>query len=70
MTDYYDFTIEYQNGGTSKSFAYKHAIHTTVGNSPAPIPVEPVPLGDAFGKVVEDIILNFVREMQQSGELT
>lgn len=70
VTDYYDFTIECQNGGTNKSFTYKHAIHTTVGNSPAPIPVEPLPLGEAFGKVVEDIILNFVREMQQSGELT
>ncbi len=70
VTDYYDFTIEYQNGGTTKSFNYKHAIHSTVGNKPAPIPVEPLPLGEAFGKVVEDIILNFVREMQQSGELT
>ena len=70
VTDYYDFTIECRNGGTNKSFAYKHAIHTTVGNSPAPIPVEPLPLGESFGKVVEDIILNFVREMQQSGELT
>jgi hypothetical protein len=70
VTDYYDFTIEYQNGSTSKSFSYKHAIHTTVGNRSAPIPVEPVPLAEAFGKVVEDIILNFVRDMQQSGELT
>jgi hypothetical protein len=70
VTDYYDFKIEYNKGGTSKSYTYKHAIHTTIGNSPAPIPVEPVPLGEAFGKVVEDIVLNFVKDMQQSGELT
>lgn len=70
VTDYYDFTIEYQKAGTGKSFTYKHAIHTTVGNSPAPISVQPVPLNQAFGKVVEDVILNFVRDMQQSGELT
>ena len=70
VTDYYDFKIEYNKRGTSKSYTYKHAIHTTIGNSPAPIPVEPVPLGEAFGKVVEDIILNFVKDMQRNGELT
>jgi hypothetical protein len=70
VTDYYEVTIEYQNGGMKGRSTYKHAIHTTIGNASAPIPVEPMTVSDAFGKVVEDVILNFVKEMQQSGKLT
>jgi hypothetical protein len=69
VTDFYEIIIEYQNGGPKERLTYKHAIHTTIGNSPAPIPVEPTP-GNAFAKVVEDVILNFVKEMQQRGKLT
>lgn len=68
VTDFYEFTIEYQQNGMRGNYAYKHAIHSTTGNKEAPVPVEPTI--NAFEKVVEDIILNFIKNMQQSNELS
>lgn len=70
VTDFYEIKVEFASGGAKQSFAYKHAIHTTVGNKPAPIPVEPTKVGEAFGVVIEDVILNFVRDVQVGGGLT
>ena len=49
---------------------YKHALHTTVGNKAAPVEnVEPTSLADGFGTIVEETILNFVKDMQDNGLL-
>jgi len=72
ITDYYEVTVEYTDkSGTSLIKNYKHALHTTIGNEKAPfegaIPTTP---SDGFGTVVEQVLLNFVADMQKDGKLT
>ena len=72
VTDYYEISIEFSdgNGGTIRN-DYKHALHTTIGNKKAPLEgVTPTSPADGFGTVVEQTILNFVKDMQDSGLLT
>ncbi|MGH1373282.1 MAG: hypothetical protein ACRBBW_14670 [Cellvibrionaceae bacterium] len=72
VTDYYEITIEYDDGkGGQLIENYKHALHTTIGNADAPfdntLPTTPA---DAFGTVVEQTLLNFVKDMQAKGLLS
>ncbi len=72
VTDYYEVTVEYTDkSGISLIKNYKHALHTTIGNEKAPfegaIPTTP---SDGFGTVVEQVLLNFVADMQKDGKLT
>ena len=49
---------------------YKHALHTTIGNKRAPFEnAEPMSPASAFGVIVEQVLLNFIQEMQQKGKL-
>jgi hypothetical protein len=72
VTDYYEVTIEYiDKSGTSVSKNYKHALHTTIGNEKAPFDsVMPTTPSDAFGTVVEQVLLNFIVEMQKDDKFT
>ena len=71
VTDFYDIKIElYMGDEPPLTKTYKHAIVTTIGNKPAPLDVEPTTVSDAFGKVVEDAMLNFVKEMQAQNLLS
>lgn len=47
--------------------SYKHAIHTTIGNTKAPSGMTPTTLADAFSRVVEDAVLNCVQDLQRQG---
>lgn len=71
VTDFYQVTIELKQGGTVVEKKYDHAIHTTIGNKAAPVegvaPVKPV---EAFGGVIEDVVLQFIKEMQSKNILT
>lgn len=72
VTDYYEVKIEYTDkSGINLTKDYKHALHTTIGNEDAPfegaIPTTPA---DGFGTVVEQVLLNFVVEMQKEGKLS
>jgi uncharacterized lipoprotein YajG len=72
VTDYYEVSISYtDNSGKELTKKYKHALHTTIGNKKAPFEnVHPTSPADAFGSVVEQVILNFITEMQNDGLLT
>ena len=72
VTDYYEVTIEYTDeNGTNLTKNYKHALHTTIGNEKAPFEgVIPTTPSDGFRTVVEQVLLNFVVEMQKDGKLT
>jgi hypothetical protein len=71
VTDFYEIKIElYMGDETSLTKTYKHTILTTIGNKPAPLNVEPTTAADAFGTVVEDAVLNFVKEMQAQNLLS
>ncbi|MCF2858401.1 hypothetical protein L1286_13010 [Pseudoalteromonas sp. SMS1] len=72
VTDYYEVSITYiDNSGKELTKKYKHALHTTIGNKKAPFEnVDPTSPADAFGSVVEQVILNFITDMQNNGLLT
>ena len=71
VTDFYQVTIEFTLEGEAVEKEYDHAIHTTIGNKAPPVKdVEPTSLGNAFSGVVEDVILQFIKEMQDSNVLT
>ncbi len=72
VTDYYEIAIEYNDGnGSQFTQKYKHALHTTTGNEDAPFDsVQPTTPSDAFGTVVEQTLLNFVKDMQAKGFLS
>jgi len=68
VDDNYEFVCTYQGGGADKSFTYQHAIHSTVGNTAAPVAgMAPMTPADAFNKVVEDVMVNFVKDLQDAG---
>lgn len=72
VTDYYEITIDFDDGnGAKRTESYKHALHTTIGNKGAPFDnVEPTTPADAFGTVVEQTLLNFIKDMQAQGLLS
>ena len=72
VTDYYEVTIEFvDENGAKHVGTYKHALHTTIGNKKAPFDnVNPTTPADGFGTVVEQTLLNFIKEMQDKGILT
>jgi hypothetical protein len=70
VVDGYVMTATYTApAGTPATKTYKHAIHTTVGLKSAPAGMERVPLQVAFDQVVEDMLLNFLRDMQKENAL-
>lgn len=71
LTDNYEMeAILSIKGKVIKRTDYKHAIHTTVGRTSGPEGAEPMTVSAAFGKVVEQLILNFLNDVQRSGELS
>ena len=72
VTDLYEISIEFSdgNGGNIRN-DYKHALHTTIGNKKAPLDgVAPTSPADGFGTIVEQTVLNFIKDMQDVGLLT
>lgn len=66
--DNYEFTFSYRNARNQQTRkVYQHAIHTTIGNADGPPGMTPTNLADAFSRVVEDVVLNFVKEVQDQG---
>lgn len=72
VTDFYDITISYTDAtGQAKQKTYKHALHTTIGNQDAPFPnVAPTTVDAGFDVVLQQVIINFVKDMQDEGKLT
>lgn len=65
VTDYYEMEAELTLAGeTIRKATYQHAIHSTIGRKEGPEGLEPMTLMEAFGDVVEDLILNFIRDVQ------
>lgn len=68
VDDNYEFKFTFHNGTNQQTqTAYRHAIHTTIGNAAGPVGVMPTTLVEAFGHVVEDAVLNFLKELQDKG---
>ncbi len=67
VTDYYEMQASATIAGKiiTKS-GYKHAIHTTIGLAKGPKGVPSMTAAEAVDKVVEELILNFLGDLQKS----
>jgi hypothetical protein len=71
VTDYYEMQASLSiNDKVIRRAGYKHALHSTIGLKKAPEGLEPMKTSEAFGKVVEQLILNFINDIQKSGEIS
>lgn len=48
---------------------YRHAIHTTIGVREGPPGLQPMSLDDAVDKLVEDLVLNLLRDLRKGEHL-
>ncbi len=68
VQDSYDVSISLiQKNGNVVHKNYKHVIYATIGHKSAPLNVKPKHPADAFSQVVEDVMLNFIKDMQKQG---
>jgi hypothetical protein len=68
VPDNYEFNIAYRDSGTTKfQGMYQHRLITTIGNASGPGFVAPTTPADGFHHVVEDVVLNFIQDMQDKG---
>ena len=70
VSDFYEILIVRTQSGEAVTREYGHAIHTTVGNAAVPVAnVTPsANLNDAFGDIVEDVLLQFLVDMAAGTE--
>lgn len=70
ITDAYELSMFItRQGKTISRTGIKHAVHTAIGNMSIPDSVQPFPQDQGFGKVLEQMILRALGDMQESGEL-
>lgn len=67
VEDKYVFTCTYHDASHDRTLTYDHAIYTTVGHTTPPAGMKPTTLTDAFGRVAQDVMLNFTKDLQEAG---
>lgn len=70
VADGYEMSARLTQGDSVTERKYHHVIYTTVGNASGPPGVQAVPLGTAFNQVIDDMLLNFIKDVQAEGRLT
>ena len=72
VTDGYKLSvlIKTKDGRTISRGEIIHALHTAIGNTSVPEGVETVLPNVAFERVLEQMLLKAIKDMQESGELT
>ena len=70
LTDAYELSMFVTTArGTVSRTGIKHAVHTAVGNMRVPEGIQVFPREQGFGKVLEQMILRALADLQESGEL-
>jgi hypothetical protein len=70
VTDAYEMSISITaNGKTVSRSAIKHSLYTIIGRGNVPEGSESIPPNLAFERVLEQMILRALHEMQSTGEL-
>jgi hypothetical protein len=70
ITDAYELSMFItMQGKTISRTGIKQAVHTALGNISIPDYIQTFPHNQAFGKVLEQMMLRALQGMQQSGEL-
>ncbi|SCX84239.1 hypothetical protein [Nitrosospira sp. Nsp13] len=71
ITDAYTMSMAITiKGKTIRRTGIKHAFHTALGNMEIPEGIEVFPSNEAFGRMLEQMILRGLQDMQRSGELS
>lgn len=71
ITDTYTMSMAItMKGKTIRRAGIKHAYHTALGNMEIPEGIEVFPSDQAFGRMLEQMILRGLQDMQGSGELS
>jgi hypothetical protein len=71
VTDAYEMAIIITvNNKKIERIAIKHALHSAIGNTSTPEGVETMPTNVAFERVLEQMILRALKDMQATGELS
>lgn len=71
ITDAYTMSMAITiKGKTIRRAGIKHAFHTALGNMEIPEGIEVFPSNEAFGRMLEQMILRGLQDMQRSGELS
>lgn len=70
VTDFYEMQMTISAGGKMIVKNGKHALHTAIGNTETPAGLETMPMNAGFERVVEQMLLNAIAELQRSGELS
>ena len=66
VADEYQFNFSYTPvGGSKKDLYSRHLVRTAVGGVELPAGQSPLTPAEAYGKVVEDAVLGFVKDYQQ-----
>ena len=66
VKDGYVFTAVLERPGQPQlTRVYNHALYTTIGNHDGPAGLTPMTMGQAFDKVVEDLVLHLVLDLQK-----
>lgn len=70
VPDFYDFTFTYRDtNGKEHKNSYHHALYSTIGHASAPVNATPTTPALGFEKIVEDVTLNFVKDLQDQAAL-
>ena len=70
VTDFYEMQMTISSGGKVITKNGKHALHTAIGNTETPAGLETMPMNLGFERIVEQLLLNAIAELQRSGELS
>ena len=62
-------TLTNKKGAIVQKDGIKHSLHTAIGNSSLPPGLEVVPPGTAFNRVVEQMLLKALKELQESNDI-
>ncbi|HAT32916.1 MAG TPA: hypothetical protein DCW29_19330 [Janthinobacterium sp.] len=70
VTDGFQMNAAYDTPGqTEVKHTYQHALHTTIGNADGPANLVPAAKGEAIPQIMNDMVLNLLKDMSRAGEL-
>lgn len=70
VSDYYEMQVVLTRGQkTISKDGYKHALHSTIGNASGPAGLDPTTPAAGFGKIVEQMLLNALKDLDADPEL-
>ena len=70
VTDTYVLKATFlQTGKVAVEKTYRHALHSTIGNAEGPPNLRPMGTQEAFDKVLEDLMLNLILDLQKEERL-